>query len=242
MIPKIIHYCWFSGEKKNRFISNCIKSWEKTMPDYEVKCWDSSSFDFNSVPFVKQAWEARNWAYVSDYIRLYALYTEGGIYLDSDVKTYKRFDDFLKNRFFIGTEDPFEGAIHVESAIMGAERNHPYIEKCLNFYNNQNYLNEKGERAEVIPFVMTRILKEEYGYQQENLDQSLVEGIRVYSQNFFGHKFGTKKGEYYAIHFYNSAWSIAHRGRLYYFCKNNDIMSIYCFLEKLRYLLSRNSK
>lgn len=216
MIPKVIHYCWFSGDKKNRFISNCIKSWRRVMPDYEIKCWDANSFDFDSIPFVKQAWQDKNWAYVSDYIRLYALYTEGGIYLDSDVKTYKRFDDFLQNRFFVGTEEPFEGSIHVESAIMGAEKNHPYLEKCLRFYNSIDYKDGKGERAEVIPFVMTRILKEEYNYKAENLDQNLADGIRIYSQKFFGHKFGTRAGDYYAIHFYNSAWSIKNRGKLYF--------------------------
>ena len=239
MIQKVIHYCWFSGEKKNRFISNCIKSWRKTMPDYEIKCWDANSFDFDSVPFVKQAWAARNWAYVADYIRLYALYTEGGIYLDSDVKTYRRFDEFLKNRFFIGTEEEFEGTIHVEPAIMGSEKQHPFLKACLDYYGVINYLKESGERADVVPFVLTDILKNMYGYKQENLDQHLADGIRVYSQKYFGHKFGTSVGDYYAIHFYNSAWSIRNRGKFYSFCKNNDLMSFYVWLEKVVHRLLR---
>lgn len=219
MIPKVIHYCWFSDEKKNRFISNCIKSWHRTMPDYEIKCWDANSFDFDSVPFVKEAWIAQNWAYVSDYIRLYALYTEGGIYLDSDVKTFKSFDTFLDNKLFIGTELPFEGSIHVEAAIMGAEKRHPYLKECLDYYNQIGYLKADGNRSDVIPFVMTDIIKKKYGYVQEDRSQQLKDGIHVYSQKYFGHSFGTKKGSYYAIHYYNSAWSIKHRGKLYYFLK-----------------------
>ena len=94
MIPKKIHYCWFSGDKKPVSIERCIESWKRVMPDYEIKEWDGNSFDFDSVLFVKQAIEARKWAFASDYVRLYALHTEGGIYLDSDVEVFKRFDCF----------------------------------------------------------------------------------------------------------------------------------------------------
>lgn len=69
------------------------------MPDYQIKCWDANSFDFDSVPFVKQAYDEKKWAFVADYVRLYALYTEGGVYLDSDVKTFKSFNTFLHNDF-----------------------------------------------------------------------------------------------------------------------------------------------
>lgn len=234
MIPKTIHYCWFSGEKPNRFIRNCLKTWQKTMPDYRLRCWDASSFDFESIPFVKEAWDAKNWAYVADYIRLYALYTEGGIYLDSDVKTYRRFDSFLDNRMFMGTELPHDdGKIHVEPAIMGAEKGHPYIKMVLEYYNSIHYLKANGQREDVIPFIMTNILKEHYKYIDSNLTQNLSDGIKIYSQEYFGHKFGTHKGEYYAIHFYNGAWSIKHRGKIYRFFKDNDLMHIYIKLEKI---------
>lgn len=79
MIPKVIHYCWFSGEKPNRFIRNCIKTWQKVMPDYKIRVWDANSFDFDSVPFVRDAFKAKKWAFVADYVRIYALYTEGGV-------------------------------------------------------------------------------------------------------------------------------------------------------------------
>ena len=76
MIPKKIHYCWFSGDKYPRLVKKCLKSWREILPDYEIKLWDANSFDFNSVLFVKQAFERKQYAFVSDYIRLYALYHE----------------------------------------------------------------------------------------------------------------------------------------------------------------------
>ena len=73
MIPKVIHYCWFSGEKKPRLIRRCIRSWKKVLPDYEIKCWDANSFDFDNVPYVKQAYERKKWAFVADYTRFKVL-------------------------------------------------------------------------------------------------------------------------------------------------------------------------
>ena len=79
MIPKIIHLCWFSGEEYPPFIKRCIDTWKEFLPDYKIKVWDSDSFDFDSVPFVREAYKARKWAFVADYIRLYALYMNAAL-------------------------------------------------------------------------------------------------------------------------------------------------------------------
>ena len=100
MIPKIIHYCWLSDEPFPKKIRKCMETWKNTHPDYEIVRWSTKNFDINSIPYVKEAFEARKWAFAADYIRMYALYTQGGIYLDSDVILLKRFDDFLNNSFF----------------------------------------------------------------------------------------------------------------------------------------------
>ena len=100
LIPKVIHFCWLSNDPYPLKIRRCMDTWKKVMPDYEVKLWNTDNFDIDSVPYVRQAFEARKWAFAADYIRMYALYTEGGIYLDSDVKILKRFDDFLHYSFF----------------------------------------------------------------------------------------------------------------------------------------------
>lgn len=104
MIPKVIHYCWLSGDPFPSNIKACMDSWKKVMPDYEWKVWNTENFDVNSVPYVREAFEKRKWAFAADYIRMYALYTEGGIYLDSDVKILKPFDDFLSYSFFSSLE------------------------------------------------------------------------------------------------------------------------------------------
>ena len=85
MIPKIIHFCWLSGDPYPEKIRKCMKTWKKVMPDYEIKLWSMETFDVSSAPvYVQEAVKARKWAFAADYIRMYALYTEGGIYLDSD--------------------------------------------------------------------------------------------------------------------------------------------------------------
>lgn len=238
MIPKVIHYCWFSGEKPNRFIRNCIKTWKKTMPDYKIRLWDANSFDFNSVPFVRDALKAGKWAFVADYIRLYALYTEGGIYLDSDVKTYRRFDEFLDNRFFIGTEPLGNNEVEVESAIMGSEPGHPYVKSCLDVYENLEFVNGKGADWDkcmfTAPRVMSKALRESYGYEHKDEEQYLSDGIRVYSRKYFGHCFGTKVGDYYAIHYFNASWLERKTSKLYQFCKKNDLMDLYLKISSIR--------
>ena len=84
MVPKIIHYCWLSDDPFPEKIQMCIESWKKVMPDYELKLWNTQTFDIeNSVPYVREAFANRKWAFVADYIRLYALYTEGGFRCES---------------------------------------------------------------------------------------------------------------------------------------------------------------
>ena len=86
MIPKIIHYCWFGGNPLPTDVKRCIESWKKMCPDYEIKRWDESNFDVNAHPFTKAAYEAKAWAFVSDYARLKVVCDNGGIYLDTDFK------------------------------------------------------------------------------------------------------------------------------------------------------------
>ena len=102
---KKIHYCWFGGKKLPKSVEDCIKTWKKFLPDYEIKQWDESNFDVNSFPFVKEAYESKKWAFVSDYVRIYALYNEGGLYLDTDVKILKDPTDVLNKEVVLGYED-----------------------------------------------------------------------------------------------------------------------------------------
>ena len=116
MIPKIIHLCWLSGDAYPAKIAKCLKTWRQHLPDYEIMLWDTQRFDMNSSQWVRQAFECKKYAFAADYIRFYALYHHGGIYLDSDVEVLKSFDDLLDLPYFVGAEK----AQTPEAAIMGA--------------------------------------------------------------------------------------------------------------------------
>ena len=123
MIPKILHLCWLSGDPFPKDIQNCIDTWKYYLPDYEIWLWDKEKFDIESTLWTKQAYDSGKYAFAADYIRLYALYNYGGIYLDSDVIVYKSFDDLLNLPYFIG--QAYERQF--ETAITGAERGLKWI-------------------------------------------------------------------------------------------------------------------
>ncbi len=101
MIPKIIHYVWVGGQPKPKDIQRCMETWKKHLKGYQIKEWNESNFDIDAHPFTKQAYKEKKWAYVSDYIRSYAIYNEGGIYLDTDVLVLDDLSQFLDNRAFV---------------------------------------------------------------------------------------------------------------------------------------------
>lgn len=237
MIPKIIHYCWFSGEKKPRSIQRCIDSWARVMPDFTIKCWDHHSFDFDSVPFVRDAMAAKKYAFAADYVRLYALYTEGGIYLDSDVLVKKTFDPFLSNEFFCGTEAFLvDDAVHyrMEAAIMGARKEHPFLKKCMSFYFENIFDLKRLSKDFVMPAVISRYA-EEYDYQYENRMQQL-EDMTVYPTSVFTNTLQPEAStEIVAIHQNAGAWiDYSNRGWLFRFCKKHDAMNLYHWLEQIK--------
>ena len=104
MIPKIIHYCWFSGDPFDEKTKKCIETWKKTCPDYEIRECNALNFDMGINDFVKEAYEAKKWAFVADFARLYLLYHYGGVYMDGDVELVKNIDTFLERPAFIGQE------------------------------------------------------------------------------------------------------------------------------------------
>ena len=160
MIPKIIHLCWLSGDPYPEKIQFCIDSWKKYLPDYEIMLWDTNRFDVNSIPWTKQAFEAKKYAFVADYIRLFAVYNYGGIYLDSDVEVIKSFDDVLDLPYFVGSETDESS---IELAAFGAEKRTQWIKSALDYYENRDFIKEDGTMdIEVQPIVMSRALRSKY--------------------------------------------------------------------------------
>ena len=105
MIPKKIHYCWFGGNPLPEDAQKYLESWKKFCPDYEIIRWDEKNFDINQLPYVQEAFKAKKWAFITDYVRLYALYNYGGIYMDTDVEVLKSLDSFLELKAFSGFEN-----------------------------------------------------------------------------------------------------------------------------------------
>ena len=140
MIPKIVHYCWFGGKKKPKLARKCIKSWKKYLPDYTLKEWNESNFDINCNRYVREAYESRRFAFVTDYVRLYALYTEGGIYMDTDVEVLATLDEFLHHNAFSG----FEDNDLVPTGIMASEKGSPWAKELFDQYANIQFIKEDG--------------------------------------------------------------------------------------------------
>ena len=137
MIPKIIHYCWFGGNPLPELAKKCIASWKLYCPDYEIKEWNESNFDLNYCDYVREAYDSKNWAFVSDVARLYALVTEGGIYMDTDVEVIKPLDNLLKYHAVSG----FETETTIPTGLIAGEKENPMLKELLYEYKNIHFTN-----------------------------------------------------------------------------------------------------
>lgn len=142
MIPKRIHYCWFGKGELPEMAEKCIASWYNYMPDYEYKLWDEESFDVSSVPYVKEAYESRKFAFVTDYVRLFALYTEGGVYMDTDVEVLKPLDNLLSLTAFTGYEG--SKALPPVTGIMASEAGGEWVKEQLDSYRDAHFVKDDG--------------------------------------------------------------------------------------------------
>ena len=142
MIPKIIHYCWFGRGKMPDLAERCIASWHKYLPEYDYKLWNEDSFDINSVSYVKEAYECRKFAYVTDYIRLWALNKFGGVYMDTDVEILKPLDDFLKLPAFTGYEA--SSGMAPVTGLMASAAGGVWVREQLEYYKGKHFLKDDG--------------------------------------------------------------------------------------------------
>lgn len=160
VIEKKIHCFWFSKDVKSELHRKCIDSWKKYCPDYKIIEWNADNYDITKNRYMKQAYEAKNWAYVSDYARLDVLYNEGGIYMDLDVELIRSLDDFLKFNFFIG----FGPIREVEAAIFGAKAKNELVREMIEIYRDREFDSQKGVGLLNVQPVYLANLFEEKGY------------------------------------------------------------------------------
>ncbi len=155
MIPKIIHYCWLSSDPVPLQLENYMKSWKEQLPDYEFMLWDFDRFDRNKSLWVRQAFENKKYAFAADYIRLYAVYNYGGIYLDMDVEVLKSFDPLLHLSTMICHE--MHGH-HLEMAAFGVEKHSLWIKECLAYYDQRTFIKNGTLDMKILPVVINEVL------------------------------------------------------------------------------------
>ena len=142
MIPHTIHYCWFGKGEMPQLANDCIASWHKYMPDWEFHLWNEDNFDVNTIPYTAEAYAAGKYAFVTDYVRLFALYTFGGVYMDTDVEILKPLDDLLHLSAFTG----YEGSKYKPpvTGLMASEANGIWVAEQLQAYNDIHFLQADG--------------------------------------------------------------------------------------------------
>ncbi|WP_243159249.1 glycosyltransferase [Clostridium sp. cel8] len=208
MIPKIIHYCWFGGAEKNKDVRKCISSWQKILPDYEIKEWNEENFDIStSCDYVKEAYQRKKWAFVTDYVRLFVLYKYGGIYLDTDVMVIKSFNPLLTNKAFMCAESQFS----ICTATIGATKNSKLIGRILDLYKGKHFVHQNG-RIDETPnsqLIYNMLIKED-NYQFDTKIFTAKDYV-IYPTEFFSpincYTMKIKiSPNTYSIHYYAGTW------------------------------------
>ena len=180
-IPKILHYCWFGGKPKPPLAEKCIRSWKKFCPDFEIQEWNESNFDLEQVPaYVRQAYEAGRWAFVSDYVRLRALTEVGGVYLDTDVEIVRPLDPFLKHEAFAG----FEHLERVQTGVLACRKGFPLFQEFLAYYDTAVFRRPDGSMDTTTNVeILTGICRKK-GLVFNDAFQ-VVDGLAVYPREVF---------------------------------------------------------
>ena len=144
MIPKIIHYCWFGKGAMPELVQMCIASWHTHMPDWKYQLWSEDNFDIASAPqYVQEAYAAKKYAFVSDYVRLWALEQYGGLYMDVDFEVYKSFDDLMEQyEAFAGYEGSKRNPVMM--GVIAAKAHHSWIQGMMQTYETRVFIKEDG--------------------------------------------------------------------------------------------------
>lgn len=215
MIPQIIHWCWLSNDAVPQNLKDCMQSWKMYLPEYEWVHWNFDIFDKASSQWVSEAFDNKKYAFAADYIRLYALYHYGGIYLDMDVEVLKSFNDFLELPTMLCFENSKNGKLEV--AAFGVEKGSEWVGKCLDYYENRSFVKEDGSfDTKVLPAVIRDCLIEN-GYKivpvnsVEDAHKAGDKEIPVFPFDYFSPKsYETGKIEKtdrtYSIHHFASSW------------------------------------
>lgn len=207
-IPKTIHYCWFGKGEKPKIVKKCIESWKSNLNNYEIIEWNEENFDINSNVFIRQAYDNGKYAFVSDYVRVYALYNYGGIYLDTDVEVIKEFtDDILKNDSFWG----FEEKNFIATSTIGACKKNKLIKEFLDSYNDKSFIKKDGTVDTLTNVAIVSKMVKDLGINLDGTYQKIDGVATFYPQEYFSPydyiNCYMKDGKNtYAVHHYYKSW------------------------------------
>ena len=208
MIPKKIHYCWFGRGEMPQLAKDCIASWHKYMPDWEYKLWNEDNFDVNKIPYTAEAYAAKRFAFVTDYVRLYALQTEGGVYMDTDVEILKPLDDLLHLKAFTG----YEGSKHKPpvTGLMASEAGGEWVGEQLECYNGIHFAQIDGAFDTTTNTQRITEIMKSHGFHPDGCMQQYKD-LTVFPTDYFCPRQTT--GEYlltkntYCDHHFMGSWN-----------------------------------
>lgn len=204
MIPKTIHLCWFSNDPYPVEIKMCLESWAKLIPDYKVRLWTADDARAIGMPFINEALEERRWAFAADVVRVYAVYTEGGVYADSDILLYKRFDQFLPKEeeetdVFVTFHEDVEqrperrtyGDFGLNAAFFIGTKGNTFCRELLDYYAAHHYRQADGTLDNLVSPHVMRIVAKGWGWVMEDRLQELGKDgavLRVYPTYYLAPK------------------------------------------------------
>lgn len=192
MIPKVIHYCWFGRNPLPESAKECIASWKKFLPDYEIKEWNEDNFDVNITTYTKEAYKAKKYAFVSDYARFWILYNHGGLYFDTDVEILKPIDDIVAKGGFMGMEktegntiDKFDSnTILIAAGLgLGVEKGHTLYKEVLDIYNKKHFITWSGNFTGTVVTILTNNLLKKKTILKDQVNE--LDGIFIYPDEYF---------------------------------------------------------
>lgn len=212
MIPKIIHYCWFGRNPLPSSAKRCIASWKKYLPNYEIKEWNEDNFDINRIPYTRDAYAAKKYAFVSDYARFWVLYHYGGVYFDTDVEVIRPMDDFIAKGPFMGWEKPGSTGVYSIAPGLGlaANKEQPLYQEILHDFEHLNFYDENGERNNYSMIPLVTDLLTQKGLKKDGSMQVIDDVILYPSEYLCPMEYFTGKvtitDNTYAIHWYTMTW------------------------------------
>lgn len=225
-IPLVLHYCWLGGQPEPAFVKKAIESWKKFAPDFKIKRWDETNCNVKANPFVAEAYELKRFDFVSDYCRIVALESEGGLYLDTD--------SFLRAPLLPLLTEPLiltrESAGYLSGSFIGAVPHHPLMQVMRLWYEEQSRFLPKND----MPALVTSFFKNLYPeLSNQNVLQQKPDSFIIYPSPVLMLNFGGP--ENVAEHWYANGKSFSEKGPYYYYFYN-------LFLERDSYRLEENKE